>query len=61
MTTKFIQLFENSGLTKSEFCKAITMYGTIFERYIRRDIEMSSSEFKIYKERLDNYLKTQKP
>lgn len=57
MIDKFTQLFENSGLTKSEFLQAVQISNTKFTRYENKDVEISSIDFKIYKERLENYLK----
>lgn len=58
MTKQFIELLENSGLSKTEFCQAIGMHNTHLTRYINQDVEMGQIHFKHYKEKLDNYLKT---
>jgi hypothetical protein len=58
MTAEFIELFNNSGLTKSEFCKILGMYNQNLNRYLNKDVSMSVAYYTMYKIRYEDYLKT---
>jgi hypothetical protein len=57
MTKEFIELFEQSNMTKADFCRAVGMRGQRLAGYLRSEIEMSKAYYEMYKKNYENYLK----
>lgn len=58
MTNEFIKLEQQSGLSTKEFCQVLGISSVILHRYLNKDVEMSVAYFNMYKEKLEEYLKS---
>jgi DNA transposition AAA+ family ATPase len=57
MTKEFIELFEQSKMTKADFCRAIGMRQQRLSVYLRGEIEMSKAYYEMYKKNYEIHVK----
>jgi transcriptional regulator with XRE-family HTH domain len=58
MTKEFIELFEQSKMTKADFCRAIGMRQQRLSNYLRNEIQMSQAYYELYKRNYEIHIKS---
>jgi DNA transposition AAA+ family ATPase len=58
MTQEFIELFEQSKMTKADFCRAICMRQQRLSGYLRNEIQMSQAYYELYKRNYEIHIKS---
>jgi hypothetical protein len=60
MTKKFIELFKQSKMKKTDFCRAIGMRGQRLSGYLKKEIEMSKAYYEMYKKNYEIHVHNKK-